>query len=233
MPWRQSSRSSPGRLCCGCCSGQAAIGARAGDLCSASESPCCSCSAGRNLILPGWLPMFVAGLGKYHQYTQAQSVLTSLFGLVMGRILGAACILGCAICVWRLRRKPASTADFGNAVALVLALTVVIVPMSALYNQVLLAPAILALLRSEASDEPILPSIRRARAVGYFVIVWPWIATIGLSLFYPWLTPDLRQQLWPTPLYSSYMTPVFVFGLALLNTWRSEADCLPESAPAE
>ena len=188
---------------------------------------------GAQLILPGWLPMFVAGLGKYHQYTQAQSVLTSLFGLVMGRILGAACILGCAICVWRLRRKPASTADFGNAVALVLALTIVIVPMSALYNQVLLAPAILALLRSEASDEPILPSIRRARAVGYFVIVWPWIATIGLSLFYPWLTPDLRQQLWPTPLYSSYMTPVFVFGLALLNTWRSEADCLPESAPAE
>ena len=188
---------------------------------------------GAQLILPGWLAMFVAGLAQYHQYTQGQSVLTSMFGLSIGRLIGVACVLTSAICVWNLRRRPASSADFGNTVGLILALTIVIAPMSALYNQVLLAPAILALLRSEASGEPILPSIRRARAVGYFVVIWPWIATIGLSMFYPWLTPDLRKQLWPVPLYSSYMTPVFVFGLALLNTWRSEAVCLPESAAAE
>lgn len=188
---------------------------------------------GAQLILPGWLPMFVAGLGKYHQYTQGQSVLTSLFGLFIGRLLGAACVLTSAICVGKLRRRSASSADFGNTVGLVLALTIVIAPMSALYNQVLLAPAILALLRSEASNETVLPSNRGARAVGYFVLAWPWIATIGLSSFYPWLTPDLRQHLWPAPLYSSYMTPVFVFGLALLNTWGAEADCLPESAGAE
>jgi len=188
---------------------------------------------GAQLILPGWLPMFVAGLGPYHQYTQSQSVLTSLFGLVFGRLLVAACILGCVLCLGRLRRKSASSADFGNAVGLVLALTIVIVPMSALYNQILLAPAILGLVRSDISGETILPAVRRARVAGYFVLAWPWIATIGLSLFYPWLTPELRQRLWPMPFYSSYMVPVFVFGLALLNTWRSQADCLPESAAAE
>lgn len=188
---------------------------------------------GAHWILPGWLPRFIAGLGQYHRYTQGQSVLTSLFGLLAGRVLGAACLLTSAICVWRLRRRPASTVDFGNAVGVVLALTIVIAPMSAPYNQVLLAPAILGLLRSEAADESILPSIRRARAVGYFVFVWPWIATIGLGIFYPWLTPDLREHLWPVPLYSSYMTPVFVFGLALLNTWKCEADCLPQSEAAE
>ena len=146
---------------------------------------------GAQLILPGWLPMFVAGLGQYHRYTQSQSVLTSLFGLVLGRILVAACVLACAICVWRLRRKSASNADFGQAVGFVLALTVVIVPMYAPYNQVLLVPAILALIRSEISDKNILPAIRRARAVGYFVLVWSWIATIALALVYPWLTPAL------------------------------------------
>jgi hypothetical protein len=188
---------------------------------------------GAQWILPGWLPMFVAGLGRYHQYTQSQSVLTSLFGLVLGRILVAVCILGCALCVWRLRRKTSSSAEFGNAVGLVLALTIVIVPMSALYNQVLLAPAILALIRSDISAETILPAVRRARVAGYFVLAWPWIATIGLSLFYPWLTPELGQRLWPMPFYSSFMVPVFVFGLALLNTWPGQADCLPESAAAE
>jgi hypothetical protein len=132
-------------------------------------------------------------------------------------------VLACAICVWRLRRKSASSTDFGEAVGFVLALTVVIVPMYAPYNQVLLVPAILALIRSEISDKNILPAIRRARAVGYFVLVWAWIATIGLSLFYPWLTPALRQRLWPMPLYSNFMVPIFVFGLALLNTWRSQA----------
>ena len=146
---------------------------------------------GAQLILPGWLPMFVAGLGQYHRYTQSQSVLTSLFGLVLGRIVIAACVVACAICVWRLRRKSASNADFGQAVGFVLALTVVIVPMYAPYNQVLLVPAILALIRSEISDKNILPAIRRARAVGYFVLVWSWIATISLALVYPWLTPEL------------------------------------------
>ena len=188
---------------------------------------------GAQLILPGWLPMFVAGLGQYRQYTQSQSVLTSLFGIVLGRIVVAACVLASATCVWRLRRKAASSAGFGQALGFILALTVVIVPMYAPYNQVLLIPAILTLLRSDISGEPVLPAIRRARAVGCFVLVWAWIATMALAVFYPWMTPQLRQRLWPLPLYSSFMVPVFVFGLALLNTWRSEADCLPHSAAAE
>jgi hypothetical protein len=114
-------------------------------------------------------------------------------------------------------------AAFGRAFALVLALTVVIVPMFAPYNQVLLAPAILALLWNESSGQPILPAIRLARASGAILLVWPWIATLGLSLAYFWLTPALRQQLWPAPFYSNFMVPVFVFGLALLNAWTSPA----------
>lgn len=175
---------------------------------------------GAQLLLPGWLRMFVEGIGQYRQYTHGRSVLSDLFGLMLGRILWVMCLLACALCVWRLRRKPSSSAEFGRALALVLALTVVIIPMSALYNQVLLAPAILALLMSEGSADRILPSVRRARAIGYLLVVWPWIATMGLSLAFLWLTPELRERVWPMPLYSSYMMPVFVFGLALLDAWR-------------
>jgi hypothetical protein len=112
-----------------------------------------------------------------------------------------------------------------------MALTVVIVPMSALYNQVLLAPAILALLQSDSAGDRILPAVRRARAIGYSLVAWPWIATMGLSLAYRWLTPEMRLRVWTTPLYSSYMVPVFVFGLVLLDAWMTQpADAIDRVA---
>jgi Glycosyltransferase family 87 len=176
---------------------------------------------GAEILLPGWLRMFIAAIGEYHQYTQNQSVLVWLFGSIVGRTLEAASILACAACVWHVRQKPASSMAFGRAFALVLALTVVIVPMFAPYNQVLLAPAILALMESEVSRERILPAIRLARQLGGLMVVWPWIATIALSAAYLWLTPELRHRVWPMPFYSNFLAPVFIFGLALVDGWVS------------
>jgi hypothetical protein len=174
---------------------------------------------GAQLVLPGWLPMFVEAIGRYHQYTQNQSVLVWLFGSIAGRIAEIVSVIVCAICVWPMHREPLTGAGFARSLGLLLALTVVIVPMFAPYNQVLLAPAILMLLCVESSSRPILPAIRLARMVGGILLVWPWIATVGLSLAYFWLTPALRQRVWPMPFYSNFMLPVFVFGLALLDTW--------------
>jgi Glycosyltransferase family 87 len=188
---------------------------------------------GAELLLPGWLRMFVEAIGQYHQYTQNQSVLVWLFGSIVGRILEAASVIVSAVCVWPTRNEPVRCPAFGRAFALVLALTVLVVPMCAPYNQVLLAPAILALLRSEASHDSILPAVRLARIVGGVLLVWPWIATVGLSLSYVWLTPGVRQRVWPMPFYSTFVVPVFLFGLVVLNSWGSQAHTLREGAPAE
>jgi hypothetical protein len=174
---------------------------------------------GSQVLLPGWWRMFVEAIAQYHQYTRNQSVLTVLFGVVAGRIVGVVSFVACAACVRGLRRESAQTEAFGRVTGLVLALTIVIVPMSALYNQVLLAPAILALLRSEVSGDPILPAIRTARMVGLLLLIWPWIVTVGLSLAYVWLTPAIRQRVCLVPFYTSPMLPLFVFGLALMDTW--------------
>jgi hypothetical protein len=98
---------------------------------------------------------------------------------------------------------------------------------------VLLVPAILALLQSETSHDPILPAIRLARAVGGILVLWPWIATLGLALAFVWLSAAVRDRVWPMPFYSNFMVPVFVFGLTLLNTWGSQTHTLRDSAPAE
>jgi hypothetical protein len=146
-------------------------------------------------------------------------------------------VISCTACIWPVRRESPTSAEFGRATGLVLALTVVVVPMFAPYNQVLLAPAILALVRSSTSPSPILPAVRLARLVGGLLLVWPWIATLGLSAAYllltPGLTPELRQKLWPMPFYSNFMLPVFLFGLALADAWMTPARGLRDAVAAE
>lgn len=189
--------------------------------------------AGAEVVLPGWLRMFVDGIGQYHRYTQNQSVMVFLFGSMMGRILEALSVLAAALCLWRVRREAASNEAFGRAFGLVLALTVLIVPMFAPYNQVLLAPAIFALARSESSSEHALPALRLAGLIAGLLLIWPWIATVGLTLAYVWLTPSFRHRLWPMPFYSNFFVPVLIFGLALLNEWTSAALSLRDNATAE
>jgi hypothetical protein len=193
---------------------------------------------GAEILLPNWPRLFLTAIGEYHQYTQNQSVLVWMFGTIAGRTLEALSVLACAACLWPLRREGASSPAFGHAFALVLALTVVIVPMFAPYNQVLLAPAIFALLQSELSErelarrkgsssndlpanEPprVLPAVRLARIAGAILVVWPWIASIFLSIASFWITPELRHRLWPMPFYSNFLIPIFIFGLALLDHW--------------
>jgi hypothetical protein len=188
---------------------------------------------GAELVLPGWWRMFFDAIRQYHQYTQNQSVLAWMFGSIFGRVLEVASVLVSGLLLWRERAKDASSAAFGRSLGLVLALTVVIVPMFAPYNQVLLVPAIFMLIRSATSGEPLLPAVRLANIVGAIVVVWPWIATLGLSAAYLWLTPGLRERFYLIPFYSNFEVPLFIFGLALLDTWMNQARGLRDSAAAE
>jgi Glycosyltransferase family 87 len=189
--------------------------------------------AGAELILPGWQRIFMEAIVQYHRYTQNESVLVWMFGAFAGRIFEVLCMLACAVLVWRSRREWASSAAFGNTMAFVLALTVVIVPMFAPYNQVLLLPAIFVLIRTAISCAPLLPVFRLAGIIGFLLLIWPWIATLALTAMYPWLTPGLRHHLWPMPFYSNFLLPIFIFGLAALNHWTHATSGLREPFAAE
>ena len=188
--------------------------------------------AGAELILPGWLRMFLEAIRQYHQYTQNESVMVWVFGAILGRLLEGLSILACGVFLWKVRREPASTAAFGQATASVLALTALVVPMFAPYNQVLLMPAMLVLVRSFLGGA-ILPSVRMANIVAALFVVWPWIAAIGLCLAFRWLTPDARARLYLLPFYSNFEVPIFVFGLMLLDAWLNHGESLRENAASE
>src|SRR5208282_6090959 len=104
--------------------------------------------------LPHWIPQFWHAVHEYKRYTGAMSVLDTLIGVPsMGfpwswvlELLALAAMMG--VC-WRERRQAANTASFAFTVSLVLATTVLLIPMSAPYNQVLLLPAVLLLVREQ------------------------------------------------------------------------------------
>ena len=181
--------------------------------------------AAAEIVLPGWWRMFLEAIRQYHQYTQNESVLDQLVNWVAGHfvgdILAAAAVLLTAIVLWRARKEPPASREFGRAVALVLALTVLIVPMYAPYNQVLLLPAILSLWRDRATFTSASRAMRMVYALAAFALFWPWIASIGLTA--TWLfSHDAAFKAWKAPFYATFALPVVVFALALFSAQRAQ-----------
>jgi hypothetical protein len=175
---------------------------------------------GAQVVLPGWGRMFLQAIRQYHEYTRNESVLDELFNWMAGRfggdLLAVLAVLMAGLVLWTVRKQPASSPEFGRALVLVLALTVLIVPMYAPYNQVLLLPAILSLVR----ERPALVLSSRAARIVYaavaLALAWQWIASMGL--FVIWLvSPAEVLNMWKLPFYATFTPPVLVFALALLS----------------
>jgi hypothetical protein len=180
---------------------------------------------GAEIILPGWWRMFAEALGQYRHYTQSQSVLEVMLneifgsaaggvvGRVGGQILAAIAVLACVPVLWKLRGQAADASGFSCATALVLALTVMVVPMYAPYNQVLLLPAILLLVRERASFLLRSRARRLTYQLGAFVVGWQWVASLGLTATYWLLSRDLAFRGWEWPFFATFALPVWVFAL--------------------
>jgi hypothetical protein len=192
--------------------------------------------AGAEIVLPGWWRMFAEALGQYHRYTQNQSVLEVILGQLLGalgsgnwghvggQILGAMAVLGCGPVLWKLRGEPAEAGRFGDATALVLALTVLVVPMYAPYNQVLLLPAILLLAR-----ESRLLAHSRGLRFGFFAgaiaLAWQWMASLALTAIYLLVSRSRAIEGWSWPFFATFAVPVIVFALIFFYM-RSSSFCL-------
>ncbi len=177
---------------------------------------------GAEIVLPGWWKMFAAALGQYHRYTQNESVLDQLvpWGSA-GKILALLAVFASALILWRLRRVATNAADFGRAMALVMALAVLVVPMYAPYNQVLLVPAILALLRDWRSLNVRSRGFRFGYVAGAFALAWQWIASVSLCAIYLLASQTWAMDGWKWPFFATFALPVLIFALMLVDTQRA------------
>jgi hypothetical protein len=171
--------------------------------------------AAAEVVLPGWLRMFVVAIRQYHGYTQNQSVL--LIPWAFSGIFVAAAVLACAFFLWKLRSQPADALEFGRAVALVMALTVLVVPMFAPYNQVLLLPAILVLVRDQTFFTLGSGRVRFLYLAGALALAWQWIASLGLSGIYLSGSPAWAMSGWKWPFFATFTLPLLVFALVFLD----------------
>ena len=166
---------------------------------------------GAEWILPGWMGSFLKALQAYREYTgRPLSVLGTVTTPVVGTVLTVFVLIGLGFAGWRARRAQIDAPAFAVLCSLLLAATVVTIPMTALYNQALLLPAILLLARNIAFFRTKDAFTRAAILVAALVFAWPWLAALTLTGLSVLLPAAEVQKVWSAPLWSSMMTPVVV-----------------------
>jgi Glycosyltransferase family 87 len=175
-------------------------------------------------VLPGWVARFWNAVLAYREYNAgAGSVLDELITPGSGKALAALIVLALAVLCWRLRQTNSDQSDFLWGTALVLAVTVVVVPKAAPYNQILLLPAVLLVLR----DRPAIWNKNRlARlccAAAGIIFAWPWLAALALTLASLFLPAHSVQQAWAAPVYTSLAIPIAVAALLVLDAPRDRS----------
>ncbi len=164
--------------------------------------------------LPGWMARFRQAVAAYRQYTGGTgSLLDVLTTPVVGRAIAVVAAGAAAGVGWRLRHVATDSIAFSSMVSLVLAVTLVIVPSFAPYNQVLLLPAIFLVGTSWRSLWNRNWPTRALSVVSALVISWPWLASCGLMLASFFLPTGSVQRAWAAPLYTSLGIPLVVLGL--------------------
>jgi Glycosyltransferase family 87 len=170
--------------------------------------------AASEYILPGWFGQFRDAVAAYRQYTGgAGSLLDVLATPALGKILAAGAVIAVAATGWHVRRAAHDSVAFNTMLALVLAVTLVIVPTFAAYNQTLLLPAVFLVAASwkELWDRNRLT--RMACGLALLIVSWPWLASCGLMLASLFLPPSSVQRAWAAPLYTTLGIPLVVLGL--------------------
>jgi hypothetical protein len=165
-------------------------------------------------VLPGWVWRFRDAVIAYRQYNDgAESVLDTLITPDWGKPLAGLALLALAVLCWRFRRAPIESSAFNLMLALVLAVTVVIVPKAAPYNQVLLLPGFLLPVRGWGTLWQKSALMRLILMICGLLIFWPWLAASALMIAWLFLPAEAVQNAWAVPLWTILAIPPTVVAL--------------------
>jgi len=165
-------------------------------------------------MVPGWLGQFISAILAYRLYAgdSAQSIVEMSFGHVVGDFLVFAILCGLAVACVRGRLEPVDSPQFSHGVALVLAISTVVLPPAAPYNHLLLLPGVLILLHEWSSLWKSGRVVAGVSVLATGAILWPWVAAIGILLV-SFFTP---VRGWALPFYCSLIVPLSVAALLVL-----------------
>jgi hypothetical protein len=128
-------------------------------------------------LAPGWFPQWLATLHRYHTLATCLP-LQLIFGHWLGLLFTCAVVALGLWRLWTLRRAGPGMAEFGQAIALALAITVCITPIiwAMIYNQVVLVPAAMLMAISRR------PAGRGIRVIVFritqFFLIWTFASVV-------------------------------------------------------
>jgi Glycosyltransferase family 87 len=145
------------------------------------------------LIWPHWLQQWLEVLLDYRNYSSPPLVVDLLgrqFGSIFGPALMAVLIAFGLLIACRVRDYAPVSPEFRLAVALLLVVTAVaILPGQAVYDHIVLLPAILVAVRLWGSRQTLPGTVRRLLFITAGIVFWQWVAALALVAIRP-LIPD-------------------------------------------
>ncbi|MGB7822643.1 MAG: hypothetical protein WBL22_10675, partial [Candidatus Sulfotelmatobacter sp.] len=147
-------------------------------------------------------------------------------------------LLAALVLAWRCRAAAAGSYEFWLTLSLLLAITAItLLPGQAVHDHVILLPGIF-LLASRKEPQYSSPIFRALLAVGTAVLLWPWVASLGLIALRPFLRPEqfYSKAVFVLPLRTAAPFPFVVLGLlaiALRATLQRQAELVSAPAPPQ
>lgn len=166
--------------------------------------------------LPHWIFHFGQAVREYRQYTGARSVLDNLVGPPWSWVLEVLALAALLVACYRERRADANTYAFAFTVSLTLAMTVLLVPITATYNQVLLIPALLLPLKERRAIWKSSAVIRALFLITAGLVFWPWVSGLVLAVLSFVLPLETVGRSWAIPSWTVTQIPVALAALMLV-----------------
>ena len=166
------------------------------------------------LISPGWFSEFAQGALAYRRYAAGGSLAESYLPGVSSLLFSIPALALIAVACWLTRKQPAGSAGFAFAFCTVLALSVFVVPaLSAVFNQVLLLPALLLPLRLGKRIWVRGPRARTGFLLFLTTLALPWLCAVAVLLIWAVFDVAALHRIWGLPLYAWLPAPFAVAGL--------------------
>jgi len=169
-------------------------------------------------LLPGWITEFRTAMKEYYRYTGGgNSVLDVVFSPLCGRITSVLLVGMALVFEWWNRRASEETPAFQWSLCFILATTLLVIPMFAPYNQLLLLPGAMMAVRARRE------LWQKSRLSRFFCsmtavsVGWPFFTAACLVVALVFLPGPTVQKAWGLPFYPSFAIPIMVYALLLVS----------------